>query len=115
MKNTASKKKAPVDYTDDAEQWESRKLGADERYVKVSEQGTEDRLDESLNLQMVSMRLPKEAVQKLKVLARKQGLGYQPLIRQILMKYLEIGELPQKKRQIKPSPLSPEEMEPLDD
>lgn len=102
MRNTASKKKAPADHTHDAEQWESRKLGADERYVKVSEQGTDERLDESLNLQMVSMRLPKEAVQKLKVMARKQGLGYQPLIRQILMNYLGNGDAPQKKRPVNP-------------
>jgi len=36
----------------------------------------------------VSMRLPKDAVEQFKVLAKEQGLGYQPFIRQLLMNYL---------------------------
>ena len=89
MKNTASKSERKSEPVDGDEAWDTRALGADERFVKVSDQGTEDRLDQSLGLIMVSMRLPKEAVQKLKAIAKKQGLGYQPFVRQILMNYLE--------------------------
>lgn len=75
--------------TGDTDAWDKRELGADEEFVRVSTQGSEKRIDEGLGLQMVSMRLPKEAVDQLKALAREQGLGYQPLVRQILMKYLK--------------------------
>ena len=89
MKNTASKVGQKSNLNDDDTAWDRRTLGADERYVKVSTQGTDDRLDESLGLVMVSMRLPKDAVKKFKAMAKKQGLGYQPFVRQILMNYLE--------------------------
>lgn len=88
MASTVEKKKQKSATVDDSNRWDKRELGADESFVRVSKQGTEDRLDEGLGLQMVSMRLPKEAVDKFKGLAREQGLGYQPFIRQILMNYL---------------------------
>ncbi len=88
MTNTVKKKKDLVDHTANDTAWDSRQLGADENFVRVSTQGTESRIDEGLGLQMVSMRLPQEAIEKFKTLARQQGLGYQPFIRQILMNYL---------------------------
>lgn len=88
MANTVKKKKQTFEFVDDSESWESGKLGADDNSVRVSGQGTEARVDEGLGLQMVSMRLPKVAVDQLKVLAKEQGLGYQPFIRQILMNFL---------------------------
>jgi uncharacterized protein (DUF4415 family) len=88
MASTVEKKKQQSIRVDDSGRWDNRELGTDERFVRVSSQGTDDRLDEGLGLQMVSMRLPKEAVDKFKGLAREQGLGYQPFIRQILMNYL---------------------------
>lgn len=93
MKNTVEKrnKGAP----DESDPWESRELGADEKFVRVSSKETEDRIDAGLDLHMVSMRLPKDAVLELKSLAREQGLGYQPFVRQILMNYLK--EHPRKK------------------
>jgi hypothetical protein len=72
--------------------WENRELGNDEKYVRVSSKDIEDKIDEGLGLQMVSMRLPKEAVLALKALAREQGLGYQPFVRQILMNYIKKHE-----------------------
>jgi predicted DNA binding CopG/RHH family protein len=88
MTNTVKKKNEGLDPTADDAVWDNFQLGTDEKFVRVSAQGTEARLDESLRLQMISMRLPKDAVEKLKSIAREQGLGYQPLIRQILMNYL---------------------------
>ena len=88
MASTVEKKKQQSVSVDDSDRWDNRELGADERFVRVSSQGTADRLDEGLGLQMVSMRLPKEAIDKFKGIAREQGLGYQPFIRQILMNYL---------------------------
>ncbi len=89
MTDSVKKQKSiPIDPTADDELWDNRKLGADESFVRVSKQKTNTRLDEGLGLQMVSMRLPQDAIDKFKALARKQGLGYQPFIRQILMNYL---------------------------
>lgn len=42
--------------------------------------------DESL--QMISIRLHEELLDKLKKLADKEGLGYQPFIRQILTRHV---------------------------
>lgn len=86
MADTAKKNKPA--FVDDFDRWDNRELGADENFVRVSNRGTESRLDDSLGLQMISMRLPKDVVEKFKLLARKEGLGYQPFIRQILMSYL---------------------------
>lgn len=88
MKDIVEKKKVSHQIEDESDPWENRELGADEKYVRVSSKESEDKVDEGLGLQMVSMRLPKEAVVTLKDLAREQGLGYQPFVRQILMNYI---------------------------
>ena len=73
---------------DDTELWESRKLGASAKHAKrISEE--EDRaIDDSLGLQAVTMRLQKELIEQLKILAKKEGLGYQPYIRQLLTRHV---------------------------
>ncbi|MCG3170408.1 MAG: hypothetical protein CALGDGBN_01948 [Pseudomonadales bacterium] len=71
-----------------AEAWESRELGADERHVRVSNLKIGE-LDETLELQMISIRLPKELLDDLKLIAQFHGLGYQPLIRQMLRRFAE--------------------------
>jgi predicted DNA binding CopG/RHH family protein len=73
---------------DDTELWETRKLGASaEHAVSISEE--EDKaIDDSLGLQAITMRLQKELVEQLKLLAKKEGLGYQPYIRQLLTRHV---------------------------
>ena len=88
MTNTVKKKKGHFDPTAGDAACDNRQVGADEKFVLVSAQGNDARLDEGLGLQMISMRLPQDAVEKFKTIAREQGLGYQPFIRQILMNYL---------------------------
>ncbi len=88
MASTAKKRKQKSKLVDDSERWNSRELGANENFVRVSAQGTEARVDKGLGLQMVSMRLPTDVVEQLKSVAKAQGLGYQPFIRQILMNFL---------------------------
>jgi hypothetical protein len=81
--------------TDEA--WESGQLGRDEEFVKrldVDERH-ERALDESLGLQLISIRLPKALIEDFKLIAKLNGIGYQPLIRQVLLRFAE-GE----KRQI---------------
>ncbi len=76
------------DDNDDTELWESRKLGASAKHaVRISLE--EDKaIDDSLGLQAITMRLQKELVEQLKILAKKEGLGYQPYIRQLLTKHV---------------------------
>ncbi|MBN6066214.1 hypothetical protein HYE66_07030 [Aggregatibacter actinomycetemcomitans] len=70
------------------EQWENGTLGRDENFVKKSGRTRQD-LDEKLALQPISIRLPKELIQDLKDIAQINGLGYQPLIKQILNRFVD--------------------------
>ncbi len=71
------------------EAWESGKLGQDEKYIKIAQEIKQDALDESLDLQMISIRLQKSLIEDMKMIAKLNGLSYQPLIRQILTRFLE--------------------------
>lgn len=48
MAKRVKKTNQPSKMIDDSERWESRELGADEDFVRVSDQGTETRLDKTL-------------------------------------------------------------------
>jgi len=71
------------------EAWENGDLGQDEQFVKVSQEIKQSALDESLELQMISIRLQKTLIDDMKMIAKINGLGYQPLIRQILARFVE--------------------------
>lgn len=70
------------------EAWENRLLGASEEHVKVSEDNP-DQLNDALELQMISIRLQKSLLDKLKFIANKNGLGYQPLMKQVLTRFVD--------------------------
>lgn len=74
---------------DTTEAWESGELGNDERYVRRASKELEKELDDSLGTQAISIRLPKELIQDLKFLAKYNDMGYQPLIRQVLTRFVE--------------------------
>jgi hypothetical protein len=77
---------------------EDRKLGNDERFVARVDRNEESRVDEALGLQMISIRLPKRLIERLKLIAKHNGIGYQPLIRDVLSHFAR-GELIQVLRQ----------------
>ncbi len=81
------KKSQKIEGTTEA--WESGELGQDEEFVKVSADTNPDALDDSLELQMISIRLQKSLIEDIKMIAALSGLGYQPLIRQTLNKFVE--------------------------
>ncbi len=70
------------------EKWEARKLGASKDRVGVVPPEEELAIDETLGLQMVSVRLQKSLIKDLKELATREGLGYQPCLRQILTRHV---------------------------
>jgi len=74
--------------TEQACPWENGTLGDSvEHAVPVSREHAKE-VDDSLGLQMISIRLPKRLIEDLKLLAEKEGLGYQPLIRRQLLRYV---------------------------
>jgi len=78
---------------DTSEAWDSRALGADEEFVGVAPD-INHAVDASLGLTPISIRLPQELLQSLKALAQLHGMGYQPLIRQVLIRWVD-GEVKQ--------------------
>lgn len=87
------------DYMDDVELWETKKLGADPKYARRVSKEEDKALDDSLGLTAVTMRLQKELVEQLKLLAKKEGLGYQPYIRQLLTRHAREALTEQPKRE----------------
>jgi hypothetical protein len=67
-----------------AASWENKELGCDEQSVVVAGAEHENNLEELLELQAISIRLPTELVKKYKLIASYHGVGYQPLMRDML-------------------------------
>jgi predicted DNA binding CopG/RHH family protein len=78
--------KAKIDGT--AEAWETGQLGRDVAHAKPAPQALEAQIDESLGMQMISIRLPKDLIDDLKKIAECSGAGYQPLMREALQKFV---------------------------
>ena len=72
--------------TDEA--WDEDLLGTDEQYVVKSTYSADQGIDIALALQPISIRLQKGLLESLKELAALVGIGYQPLIRQALTRYV---------------------------
>jgi uncharacterized protein (DUF4415 family) len=69
------------------EAWETGLLGTNPTTQVPATQAQENQLDTALGLQPISIRLQKEVIEKLKLIAKSKGIGYQPLIRMVLTKY----------------------------
>ena len=55
---------------------------------KVSDDFLSEKIDQSLGLQMISIRLPASVITQLKEKAASQGIGYQPYVRQLLTNHV---------------------------
>lgn len=76
----------------DTELWETRQLGASaEHAVPISDE-EEKEIDEAMGLQLLSFRIQKSVIEQLKQLSKLEGIGYQPLMRQVLTKYVRENE-----------------------
>lgn len=80
--NTATKIEGSI------EAWEDGTLGADEAHVEVAPD-MDRAIDDALGLQPISIRLQRSLLDNLKALAQLNGLGYQPLIRQVLTRFVD--------------------------
>ncbi|MBK1720339.1 hypothetical protein [Thiocystis violacea] len=73
--------------TDEA--WERRELGVDANFVAVADDINEDEIDLALELQPISIRLQKSLIDDFKMIAQLNGIGYQPLMRQVLVRFAD--------------------------
>jgi predicted DNA binding CopG/RHH family protein len=76
------------EYFEDVELWETKQLGASAKHAKPATAADDKALDDDLGLAPISLRLQKDVVAKLKILAKQEGLGYQTYIRQILTRHV---------------------------
>lgn len=75
-----------IDSTDEA--WDERALGASEDHVVVAGDEHAVALDRSLGLQSISIRLPKQMIDQFKLIAHFHGVGYQPLMRDVMARFI---------------------------
>lgn len=78
-------KKGKIEGT--AEAWESGLLGRDAAHAKPAPKALTQQIDDALELQMISIRLPKELIEEFKMIAAYHGVGYQPLMRDALRRF----------------------------
>ena len=70
------------------EAWENRKLGCDEDYVEAV--SLDDMIvDEEFGLQPISIRMRKQLIKDLKIIAEHNSIGYQTLMKQILERFAQ--------------------------
>ena len=70
------------------EAWESGQLGqSPEHIAKVTIDDLN--LNEALELKSISIRMPQPLLDDLKLVAEIHGMGYQPLIKQVLARFVE--------------------------
>jgi predicted DNA binding CopG/RHH family protein len=87
------------EHLDDVELWETKQLGASARHAKPAAAKDDKALDDDLGLAPISLRLQKDVVAKLKILAKQEGLGYQTYIRQILTRHVRELAVAEKKKE----------------
>ena len=70
------------------EAWDDGLLGRDEKFVVVADESHEAALDAALELQAISIRLPKQLIEQYKLIAHFHAVGYQPLMRDVLSRFV---------------------------
>lgn len=84
---------------DSDEAWETGQLGRAAEHARPAAADTEKAIDASLGLQLISIRLQKSLIEDLKAVASLNGIGYQPLMRQILKRFVD-GEKRRMNREV---------------
>jgi len=75
-------------FHESVEAWEEGKLGRDKKYAEKADAALQEALDDAIGMQMISIRLQKKLIESLKIVAKHHGIGYQPLIRQLLTRFV---------------------------
>lgn len=85
-KSNGKKRNKEHELLAEANDWETGKRGPQSTLASGEDEAA---LDEAMELQMISIRLPQSVVEKLKTLAKKEGIGYQPYTRQVLIHHTQ--------------------------
>lgn len=85
-------KQLAKEMTNTPDAWESGELGQSLEHVRVAPSKLASEIDDALGLQMISIRLDKELIDMFKLLGGKYQMGYQPLMREALKRFVD-GEL----------------------
>jgi hypothetical protein len=72
---------------EEREPWDTGELGRDEKYVACAPPELKAEVEAALELQMISIRLQKDLIAELKLIADYRGIGYQPLMRDVLGRF----------------------------
>ncbi len=83
----AKSKKVKIENS--AEAWESGELGSDLKHARAVDKKMGAQIDEALGLQMISIRLEQDLIESFKLLGTKYDMGYQPLMREALKRFVE--------------------------
>lgn len=83
----AKSKKVKIENSTKA--WESGELGNDLKHTRAVDKKIGAQIDEALGLQMISIRLEQDLIESFKLLGTKYNMGYQPLMREALKRFIE--------------------------
>ena len=72
-----------------ADAWETGELGRDIKHARALDKKLGTQIDDALGLQMISIRLEKDLIESYKLLGTKYEMGYQPLMREALKRFVE--------------------------
>ncbi len=101
-KSNGKKRNKEQELLAETHDWEAGKRGS--HSIAASNQD-ETALDDAMELQMISIRLPQSVVENLKAMAKKEGIGYQPYTRQLLIHHTqgdgETGKLHDLEKRLK--------------
>lgn len=70
------------------EDWDSRAVGASPEHAVAAPKSENDAVDAALGLRSIAIRLPVEMIDQYKLLAHFHGVGYQPLMRDVLARFV---------------------------
>lgn len=79
----------PGKISDSDEAWDTGQLGRLAEHARPAAADMEKTIDASLGLQLISIRLQKSLIEDFKAIASLNEIGYQPLMRQILRRFVD--------------------------
>ncbi len=62
-------------------------LGNDAAYAALADPETQKAIEDALSMQMISIRLPRSVIDTFKALAVLEGIKYQPMMREALIRF----------------------------
>jgi predicted DNA binding CopG/RHH family protein len=89
-----------IEAVDNDDCWDNGELGRDEQFAREANKTSVQQvaLDEALDLQMISIRLPKAMIEDFKFIAEVNGLKYQTLMRQVLAHFADMEKKNMQKK-----------------